>query len=94
MSNRDDRSITVLGDWTLMDANDLPCLHQDIGAIPVEDGRQWRVGSALGVPHIYVFTDLPHPDDPLRRRIYTLSPVAMVERFAVQLVAQEDGTDA
>lgn len=94
MSERNETSITVPGDWTLLSADSFPFLYTDVGQASFGGDRTWRLGCAITGSVWYVFTDLPHPDNPARKRIYELSIAALVQRLATRLHAQEGRADA
>lgn len=57
--------------WTLMPATAYPCLYTEVGEIRVDD-QEWRIGRSEQDLSLYLFTQLPHPENPRRKAIYRL----------------------
>lgn len=58
--------------WKLLPATTFPCMYSDVGEIKFDD-QEWRIGRSEQDLSLYVFTTLPHPDNPNVTAIYKLS---------------------
>lgn len=71
-------------DWKLMEPGGLPGFYEEIGKIEFE-GHAWRLGLGAMGTSLYLFTDLPHPDDGSRKANYAMNYTVPIRRLADHL---------
>lgn len=49
-------------DWTLMDSDSLPTFWSECGSVTI-GASEWTIGRSETSLGLYLFTDLPHPDN-------------------------------
>lgn len=70
-------------DWKLMPARSFPSLYSDVGTVAhdLHEGGEFRIGRSEVALTLYLFTDLPHPDDPSWKATYRLDLRPALERL-------------
>lgn len=82
------KAVRQFGDWELMSANSYSSLYSDVGEIKF-DNNTFRIGRSEQDLSLYIFTDLPHPDNPERRATYRLNCGVFIERLADHIMNGE-----
>ncbi len=82
------KAIQQFEDWELMSANSYPALYSDVGEIKF-DNNNFRIGRSEQDLSLFIFTDLPHPDNPKRKATYRLNCGVFIERLADHIKDEE-----
>lgn len=86
------KAIRQFEDWELMSANSFPTLYRDVGEVKF-DNNSFRIGRSEQDLSLYIFTDLPHPDNPKRKATYRLNCGVFIERLADHIKDEEPSND-
>jgi hypothetical protein len=78
-----------LEDWKLMEPKRLPTLWSEVGQVTVGES-EWTMGRSEQALALYLFTDLPHPDDPDHTCIFVMDASQPFRRLCDALIPDEE----